>query len=66
MQIIHKRRRDRQRTYPAGICGRCGGELYPGDARWLLGGRSLCRSCAAAWALEELAAFRSVCGEAKP
>ncbi len=66
MQIIHKRRRDRQRAYPAGICGRCGGELYPGDARWLLGGRPLCRSCAAAWALEELAAFRSVCGEAKP
>ena len=66
MRIVHKRRRDRQRIYPAGSCGRCGGELYPGDVCWLLGGRTLCRECAAAWALEELAAFRGVCGEARP
>lgn len=66
LRIVHKRRRDRQRIYPAGSCGRCGGELYPGDVCWLLGGRTMCRECAAAWALEELAAFRGVCGEARP
>ena len=66
MRITNKRRRDRQRARPAGCCGRCGGELSPGDLCWMLGGRPLCRDCAAAWALEELAAFRAVCGEARP
>ena len=62
MRTIHRRHRDRQRAYPAGMCDRCGGELYPGDVCWLLGGRRLCRACAPAWLLEELAFCRREAG----
>ena len=47
MRTIHRRHRDRQRAYPAGECGLCGAELYPGELCWLLCGARLCRSCAA-------------------
>lgn len=58
MRIVHKRHRDPQRAFPAGACGLCGGELYPGDACWRLGGRTLCRDCAARTLLEDWAPFR--------
>ena len=53
LRIVRKRWRDLQRAWPAGLCPRCGMELYPGDLDWVLGGRRLCGACAAAWLAEE-------------
>lgn len=55
MRIVRKKWRDRQRVWPAGLCARCGGETYPGDVAWALGGRRLCGACAALWLAEERA-----------
>ena len=65
MRITNKRRRDRQRARPAGCCGRCGGELYPGAACWRVNGRILCKSCLLDWTLGQMACFRRSCGEAE-
>lgn len=54
MRTIHKRRRDRQRAYPAAECFLCGGELYGGETCVRLAGRTLCTECGA-----RLPAFRS-------
>ena len=53
LRIVRKKWRDLQRAWPAGLCPRCGMELYPGDLDWVLGGRRLCGACAAAWLAEE-------------
>ena len=53
LRIVRKRWRDLQRAWPAGLCPRCGMELYPGDLDWVLGGRRLCGACAAVWLAEE-------------
>ncbi len=45
MRTVHKRRRDRQRACPAAECFLCGGELYRGEARRRLAGRTLCQDC---------------------
>lgn len=58
MRIVHKRRRDGQRAFPAAECALCGGELYRGESSWRLNGRTLCQDCAARWVLEELAPWR--------
>ena len=46
MRIVHKRRRDSQRAFPAGECRLCGGELYRGEICWRAAGRTLCGDCA--------------------
>ena len=58
MRIVHKRHRDAQRAYPAAACAQCGGELYRGDERWRLAGRTLCKECVVQLLLEELAPCR--------
>ena len=49
LRIVHKRRRDSQRAFPAGECRMCGGELYRGEICWRAAGRTLCGNCAAGW-----------------
>ncbi len=56
---------DHQRTAPVGFCTRCGGELYPRQPHWRVGGQLLCRDCAVQWALETLAPYRTGGEEAK-
>lgn len=62
MRIVHKRRRDSQRAFPAGECRMCGGELYRGEICWRAAGRTLCGDCAAGW-LAGAPAFRRRLGE---
>ena len=54
MKAVHRTNPDPQRRAPAGVCARCGGELYPGEACWRLWGALLCERCAGRRALEEL------------
>jgi len=65
LRVIHKKYRDIQRRRPAAVCARCGGEVYPGESVWRLGGRTLCPDCAGPWLLEELSARRIRLGEAR-
>lgn len=58
MRIVHKKRRDGQRAFPTGECRLCGGELYRGEPRWRLAGRTLCGDCAVRWLAEALASRR--------
>ena len=46
MRIVHKKRRDPQRTFPVGECCLCGGELYRGEVWRRAAGRTLCGDCA--------------------
>ena len=63
MQTIARRRRDHQRVWPRGCCGRCGRELYPGDSCWTINGMLLCKACLLDYALGFFAPHRE---EVKP
>ena len=66
MRAVHTYHDDLQRMAPLGFCTRCGGELYPRQPHWRVGGQLLCRTCAAQWALEVLAPYRVDGEEARP
>ena len=38
-------RRDSQERPPRYLCHSCGGEIYPGDEYYDIGGEKLCREC---------------------
>ncbi len=63
LRTTRKKTRDSQRVRPVGQCSRCGGEAYPGDLCWRLGGQTLCEDCLTPWLLAELAPFCTVRGE---
>ena len=58
MKYRTRQREDIQRQYPAGECGRCGKELYPGDSCWTISGVLLCKACLLDYALGFFAPYR--------
>lgn len=63
MKFQEKEHWDPQRRPVLGCCTLCGGELYRGDACYVINGAVLCRGCLGEWAERAFAVHRAVCGE---